>query len=558
MAYNILKTDGDLLVTIADGLSDTSQSSITLFGKNYTGYGPQLNENLVHMLENFAFSSAPAGALTGQLWWDTTNKLLKIRKDDAWKVIGGPTPSPSAPTSDTAGDLWWDTTNKQLKVFNGSDWLLTGPAYTLAQGLSGQVVETVAGATDGLNHTVVKFYLGGTVVAVLSKDATFDINSIPNFTSLRPGVNLPTGASEYVGNAENALSLGNVVAANYLRSDIENDVDYPINIKNDSGVTVGLDDDVTLKVQATNAVVQNNIEGGNINLSVKIGGVPSLALSVSGTDGRVTVSQAPNSSTGIANKEYVDTSIQTAIDAVKDGPPVALSTLNALAAAIGDDAAFFTTNANAHNLLAPKANPTFTGSPLAPTASADTNTTQIATTAFVNNRLTALASQQLTVATLTASTAITTLSNGSVDIGSVGYPFGTVYAISTTATQADLAENYVANQNLEPGTVVDFGGAYEVCKSIVDSSSRVAGVISTNPAYLMNSACQGEFVVAVALQGRCPVKVTGKIFPGALLVSAGNGHARAEENPKVGSVIGKAIGSFDGESGIIEVAVGRC
>lgn len=106
-------------------------------------------------------------------------------------------------------------------------------------------------------------------------------------------------------------------------------------------------------------------------------------------------------------------------------------------------------------------------------------------------------------------------------------------------------------------TVVDFGGEYEVTSSTQDHSRKVAGVITTNPAHLMNSMLEGEHVAAVALVGRVPVKVQGKIAKGDMLVSAGNGRARAEQDPKMGSVIGKALENFDGDEGVIEVVVGR-
>jgi hypothetical protein len=127
---------------------------------------------------------------------------------------------------------------------------------------------------------------------------------------------------------------------------------------------------------------------------------------------------------------------------------------------------------------------------------------------------------------------------------------------ATTARYADLAENYLGDVKYEAGTVVMFGGDAEVTLA-TDGTRRIAGVVSTNPAHLMNTGLEGETVVALALQGRVPCKVTGKIRKGDMLVAAGNGHARAEEDPKMGQVIGKALEDFDGESGVIEVVVGR-
>jgi len=127
---------------------------------------------------------------------------------------------------------------------------------------------------------------------------------------------------------------------------------------------------------------------------------------------------------------------------------------------------------------------------------------------------------------------------------------------ATTARYADLAENYLGDVKYTAGTVVMFGGDAEVTLA-TDGTRRVAGVVSTNPAHLMNEGLHGETVAAIALQGRVPCKVTGKIRKGDMLVAAGNGHARAEEDPKMGQVIGKALEDFDGDHGVIEVVVGR-
>ena len=147
--------------------------------------------------------------------------------------------------------------------------------------------------------------------------------------------------------------------------------------------------------------------------------------------------------------------------------------------------------------------------------------------------------------------------NGVGNIGSATTYFNTVFAKATSAQYADLAEMYEADQIIEPGTVVCFGGANEVTMCAEDACRRVAGVVSTNPSYLMNSGQTGDYVVAIALQGRVPVKVTGTVRKGDMMVATTNGRARAEANPQVGAVIGKALADFDGQDGVIEVVVGR-
>lgn len=128
--------------------------------------------------------------------------------------------------------------------------------------------------------------------------------------------------------------------------------------------------------------------------------------------------------------------------------------------------------------------------------------------------------------------------------------------VATQARYADLAEAYVADAHYEPGTVLEFGGEHEVTLA-EDSTRRIAGVVSAKPAYLMNSECQGEHVVVLALTGRVPVKVRGTIRKGDMMISAGDGYARPSSNPLLGSILGKALENFDNGEGVIEIVVGR-
>ena len=202
-------------------------------------------------------------------------------------------------------------------------------------------------------------------------------------------------------------------------------------------------------------------------------------------------------------------------------------------------------------------------------ASGPHNGTVGATTANTGVFTTVLSTGTTTVNALTSNNAVTVNSlnnataivnggtNGTGNIGASGATFNTVFAKATTAQYADLAECYAGDADYEAGTVVEFGGTNEVTISSNDASTFIAGVVSTNPAYLMNSAIEADFPVAVALTGRVPCKVIGPVTKGQMMVSAGNGRARAEINPVIGSVIGKAVENFSVGEGIIEVVVGR-
>ena len=157
---------------------------------------------------------------------------------------------------------------------------------------------------------------------------------------------------------------------------------------------------------------------------------------------------------------------------------------------------------------------------------------------------------------LTISSSFVPAANAAVDIGSSSYWFNSIWGTSSHALYADLAERYTTDQDYEPGTVVVFGDETEVTVSKTANDPRVAGVISTDPAYLMNDGIVGA---AVALQGRVPCKVTGTVLRGDLMVtSAIPGVAMANKNPQIGTVIGKALGAHIGDGvGVIEVVVGR-
>jgi cytoskeletal protein CcmA (bactofilin family) len=170
----------------------------------------------------------------------------------------------------------------------------------------------------------------------------------------------------------------------------------------------------------------------------------------------------------------------------------------------------------------------------------------------------------ITAGNLSVSTGNVTLGNiinaGANGVGNIGSStnyFNTVFAKATSAQYADLAEMYAADQVYEPGTVVIFGGDFEITLATEDADPCVAGVVSTNPSYIMNAGIFCEFPTQLALTGRVPCSVIGNVTAGAMMVSAGNGCARAEKSPAMGTVIGKAVESFIGDSGTIEIVVGR-
>lgn len=158
--------------------------------------------------------------------------------------------------------------------------------------------------------------------------------------------------------------------------------------------------------------------------------------------------------------------------------------------------------------------------------------------------------------TLSANNIINGGGNGIGNIGNSTVYFNTAFVKATSAQYADLAEIYISDLAYKPGTVLMFGGEREVTVATEDTTA-VAGVVSTEPAYLMNATANVDCGIALALQGRVPTSVVGKVHKGDLMVSAGGGAAKATQSPQIGQVIGKSLENFDGPNGVIEIAVGR-
>lgn len=310
MAYTVNRTSGAVLTTIADGTID-STTDLTLIGKNYSGYGELLNENFVKLLENFSNTSQPSSPISGQLWWDTTNGLLKVYTGSAFKVISGSTSSASQPTGAAAGDLWFDSSNQQLYVYNGSSFVLVGPSFTSITGESGAIVDTI---TDNLgsNHVVVKLFVNDTIVGMVSKDSTFTPQTaISGFATIAPGIQLSSAVSgaTFRGDATNAQTLDSLDSTQFLRSDTNDTTTGILTVANDGGLTVGTDNDLTLTVSGANTLISNATSDGDILVRVNksVGGV-TTALTVDGATGFVSLGTSPangNDSTNVATTAWV-------------------------------------------------------------------------------------------------------------------------------------------------------------------------------------------------------------------------------------------------------------
>lgn len=466
MAYTITTTAGSVITSLADGTVNTSATSLALIGKNYAGYGIFLNENYIQLLENFSNSTAPTAPLTGQLWYDNVNDILKIYNaaTNQWKPISSSIAQSTAPaaSSSVTGDIWWDTTNAQLKVWSGAAWITIGPSYTSTAGTSGPVTQTILDIAAA-SHVVVIFYISNSAIAILSKDTTFTPQTpISGFATIVPGLNLISASTltgaQFTGTVSTAATLSGLTASQFLRSDQATSTNFAFGAS--GGLTVGSDLTFDASSGAV-AIIADTTLNKNIRFDVNRNGVTSTALTL------------------------------------------AASTLTA-------------TFGNAV---------TVTG-----------------TTTFGS----------------------TLIPSGVVNIGTSGNKFANVYAnylvgTSVQSQYADLAERFAADVPMVPGTVVELGGIKEITTAVQELSEAVFGVISTAAGFLMNGSAGSDSThPPVAVNGRVPVRVIGKIAKGDRLVSAGLGLARAalRDEMTAFNVIGRALENktTDGE-GTVEAIV---
>jgi hypothetical protein len=325
MSYTITKTNGVTIGTILDGTINTSATSLTLVGRNYSNYGQIMTDNLVQMLENFAYNISPSNPLEGQLWWNTGDKRLRVWTGAEYKVVSSCTAQTTAPSTTLAGDLWWDTANDQLYVYNGTTpfaiggWVLIGPGYSKINGKSGALREVLTDNAAGL-HTVVSIWIDDTRIGIISEDSEFTPAApIAGFSTIKPGYNM-SSVGIFSGTANNASFLGNQPAASYMRNDINNTVTGSLTMNNDSGITIGVGNDLQLSVTGIHSQVKNLSSGGNLSLHTNVSGTDTRSLHIKGTDGLVEVFGDPTTDMGVATKQYVDNSF---IDSVLTGVPVA-------------------------------------------------------------------------------------------------------------------------------------------------------------------------------------------------------------------------------------------
>lgn len=175
MAYEIRKSDGTLLLELSDGFTDNTTSSLTFIGKNVSKFGEMQNNNLLHLLENFSALTEPANKITGQLWFDKTNNVIKVFNNDKWQTLSILTYSPSSAAASSVGNLWYDTINHQLSINTGTGFSLIGPESVPGFGVT-KLVSTKLKDLSNVDHPVIEIVLNDEIIGIISS-TNFDINS---------------------------------------------------------------------------------------------------------------------------------------------------------------------------------------------------------------------------------------------------------------------------------------------------------------------------------------------------------------------------------------------
>ena len=300
MAYTINKTDGTVVATITDGTINTA-TSLTLFGKSYSGFGELLNENLVKLLENQSSTSAPTAPLKGELWFDATTNQLKVYDGSTFKPTGGAKSEATAPTSASAGDLWTDSDDDQLYVYTGSAWQLVGPVYTSGQTLSGWKIETLG--SSGGNKVVSSMYAGNTRVCILSKETFTPSVTQTGFAEIKAGLTLnSTLGAVFDGSSSQASAIdvsgttntsGTVIAGgNFLRADAADTTTGALTVDTNDGVIIGDSQELTITVASNNVTVAQTSEDKNLSFTINDGGVTKTPLAFTGSTGAITLTGA--------------------------------------------------------------------------------------------------------------------------------------------------------------------------------------------------------------------------------------------------------------------------
>lgn len=456
MAYTINRYNGIPFITVEDGTID-STTDLKLVGKNYTGYGEAQNENFLHLLESFQGEAEPGKPITGMIWYDSVSEKIKVYDGAKFKATGGAEVSATSPTGLAEGDLWWDNTTNQLKALSAdSEWILVGPQRAGQGTTEMKSIELTDGTTL---YAVIATIINEVIVAIQSKEdfipaATQSVDgwAPSDFPVIKAGITArnvdSNGVSQPAADTETTVFWGTSSAA------------------------------LKLTDGTSTYTAADFLQGGaSLNL---------LSTITKFGDGGFTVGDDDDVVYSVRNGNQPNTQLASNYMSYTDGngDNIYILTNNAFYPAFDSTKTLGTSTRKFSNMYAN----TFTG------------------TATQSNTLYEVQSTSYRQADRTATPDTVAVRDSDGDLIARLFE-GT----ATKARYADLAEKYTTCCELQPGTAVAVcrDDDHETCPA--KSSDICIGVVSTDPAIMMNSEAEGQYI---ALKGRVPVRIKGPVKKG--------------------------------------------
>lgn len=582
MPYTVTNSDGSLTVSVADGTVDQTTYALALVGRNVSNYGEYFIRNSIRHLENFASTAAPSTStvLEGQLWYDKGENLLKVWDGSRWKratniVVGSTAPS----TSLTGGTAFFDTTNDKLYVHDGVGFKVASYAGEVTNSYSSttnigspnnygtkirniflkdssgvdRAVLALTYVNDSANGSInqgTTTTAGGkeTIMAIFSDHASFNVQNTSsptegeniNFyaelvasggigTTINPGLNLRSeydttalaltdrafrADAAYVINTGSVGSDGSNVSANNVIHTGRGYVPSTNNSFSLGSSSFRFADLHTGTVYLGNGTAGSLVPAGTVTLGSSSSYVDHVYANNITVADIINFSTANlgNTSSPILNGFFANATVTSAMTLGSGGTSFTLPTSRGTngQALVTDGSGVVSWQTLAGDIESVTAGAGLTGG-----GSSGAVSLAVGAGSFIIVNADDIAVDA--TSTNTASKVVARDASGN-------FSAGVVTATATAARYADLAEKYLADADYEVGTVMVVGGEKEVTASS-GFGQRAIGVVSANPAYMMNSELEGG--TYIALKGRVPVKVTGVINKGDRLIASTNGRATA-------------------------------
>ena len=461
MAYAIDRYNNTLLTTVEDGTVDQT-TDLKFIGKNYAGYGEIQNENFLFLLENFSGANQPARPLSGQVWFDSGSSKLKFYDGTQWRTTGGAEIGATQPTGLAIGDFWWDSGNDQLYVFNGTVFVLIGPQNAgegVTQMQSLEVLDTTSATRS--------------VIASVIEDETLFVIS-PNQFDLNA--------------SQTAL-----IAQGYDR------INKGVTLRNTKLATAG----VTSTTDRFHGTATN---------ADKLGGIAAANFVQTGAGNTVFTSAVETPDTGILVGDSNDFQFKISTNGF-DGVIQNVTNNGTIKLKVTSAAGVLThVGTVVPDGIVPGTDNTYS------LGSASLGWSNVYAAAFTGE---ASKAATMRVGTDFRSASASATNNTVAVRDATGNIAANLFqGTATQARYADLAEKYTTEKELPAGTAVAVctHEGHEV--EPAGTSNHCIGVVSTDPAYMMNSEADGQYI---GLKGRLPVRVKGPVNKGQAIYAWADG-----------------------------------